>query len=120
MVCDSAAGGSVVRSTTFIVCRRDGATAAGRAAGLLDQEIELRARLPIDAALLDVLRHADHREPGSLIAAARPQPLADRVLSFPERVDQRLVDDGDHAGRRGIGVPESRGPATIGMPIVSK
>ena len=61
------------------------------------------ARLPIDAALLHVFRDADHGVPRHLRAAARTQPLADRVLPLPEGIHQRLVDDRDHAGRRRIG-----------------
>ena len=75
----SVAGGSVVRSTMFIVpgAKLNG---AGWLRGLIDEEVELRAGLLVDAALLHVLRDADDREPRRVRPAdAGRSALADRV-----------------------------------------
>ena len=83
--------------------------------GLVDEQIQLRARVPIDAGFLDVLRHADHRVPridarADRRAQIRTQALPDRIAPLPQSVGQRFVDDDDAAFRcRVAGVEAATG-----------
>ena len=66
--------------------------------GLVHEEIHLGPGFAIDAPLFDILRHPDDGEPRKLLAAADPQPFADRILALPERVHDGFVDDRHHRG----------------------
>ncbi|HEY2944256.1 MAG TPA: hypothetical protein VGN09_17615, partial [Vicinamibacteria bacterium] len=78
-----------------------------RRPGLVDEQIHLAARVPIDTGFLDVLRHADHRVPridarADRRAQVRTQALPDRIAPLPQSVRQRFIDDDDPAFRRRV------------------
>ena len=83
IVGDNDAGGSVVRSTTFIR-PGDPRTSQSKVGGLIQEEIQLGSRFLLNPALLDVLGDAHYGEPWHLIAAAHPYSLSDRVSALPE------------------------------------
>jgi hypothetical protein len=68
----------------------------------LNQHVKLGSCFLINAPLLDILRNTNDRKPRGLIVAARLYALPDWVSSFPERIDELLVNDGDHTRGRGI------------------
>src|SRR5947209_7432000 len=75
---------------------------------LVEGYVEFGSCRVLDAALLDVLGHSDHRMPGVIARANRrtevwPQTLPDRVLSFPDPVRQRFIDHDHLALRRDVG-----------------
>ena len=88
--------------------------AVDRRPGLVDEQIQLGARIPIDAGFLDVLRHADHRVPRidarpDRRAQIRAHALPDRIAPLPQPVGQGFIDDDDPASRCRVGGVE---PAT--------
>ena len=97
--------------------------AVDRRPGLIDEQIQLGARVPIDAGFLDVLRHADHRVPRidarpNRRAQIRTHALPDRIAPLPQPVGQRFIDDGDAASampcrwRRSRDQPRSGSPSS--------